>query len=146
MAVALEFINVLVRIDAIRKKYPGGWEKFLLDYQEVIGAVGWYDEYLYREGAMSSEDISYIIDSWIENGLDVYRTVDGEPVEWLDICVTEMFGTTLKCEWFCLTEDGYGAYMKGTEPGRLVGRGSFPEFDDGKTVEEEVEDLDTDNT
>jgi hypothetical protein len=37
MAVALMFISVLVRIDAIRAKYPGGWDQFLKDAEGDIG-------------------------------------------------------------------------------------------------------------
>ncbi len=129
MAVALEFINVLVRIDAIRKKYPGGWEQFLVDEEKAIGSIGWYDDHLFRLGAMSPGDVGYIVDELIANGLEVHREVDGKPVEWLDICVVAFFGPTLKCEWFCFTDDGYGGYLKGTEPGRLMTRDDFPEFD-----------------
>ena len=129
MAVALEFINVLVRIDAIRTKYPGGWERFLKDCEPRIGSIGWYDDHLYREGAMSPSDTEYLVEQWQLNGLQTHREEDGKPVEWLDICVTEMFGPTLACDWVAFTDDGRGAYLAGTEPGRLMTRKDFTAFD-----------------
>lgn len=129
MSVALEFINVLVRIDAIKAKYRGGWEKFLKDYEPRIGSIGWYDDHLYREGAMNPADTEYLVEQWRYNGLETHREENGKPVEWLDICVTEMFGPTLACDWVSFTNDGHGAYLAGTEPGRLMTRKDFPEFD-----------------
>ena len=61
MAVALEFINLLVRVDAIRSKYLGGWHQFLKDHEQAIGSTGWYDDNLYREGAMSPTDIGHLV-------------------------------------------------------------------------------------
>ena len=129
MAVALQVISVLVRIDAIRAKYPGGWDQFLKDAEGAIGMNAWYDEHLYREGAMSPSDIAKIVEFWQEKGLTTHREESGKPVEWIDICVTEFFGPTLPCSWYADVPDEYAAYLKGTEPGRIMTRGDFPEFD-----------------
>ena len=129
MSVALEFINVLVRVDAIKAKYPGGWEKFLKDYEPRIGSIGWYDEHLYREGAMNPNDVGYLVQQWQDNGLTTHCEDNGQGAEWLDICVCSMFGPTLPCQWLEFTGDGYGAYLSGTEPGDLMTRDHFPKFD-----------------
>jgi hypothetical protein len=68
---------------------------------------------------MNPRDIHMLIDEWIDAGLDVYRIENNEPVEWLDVCVVEFFGPTLKCDWISFTDTG--AYLSGTEPGTLVG-------------------------
>ena len=120
MAVALMFISVLVRIDAIRAKYPGGWDQFLKDAEGDIGESSWYDEHLYREGAMSPSDIAEIVEFWQEKGLTTHRVENGEAVEWIDLCVTEFFGPTLPCSWYADVPDTYAAYLKGTEPGRVI--------------------------
>ena len=120
MAVALMCISVLVRIDAIRAKYPGGWDQFLKDAEGDIGESSWYDEHLYREGAMSPSDIAEIVEFWQEKGLTTHRVESGEAVGWIDICVTEFFGPTLPCSWYADVPDTYAAYLKGTEPGRVI--------------------------
>ena len=119
MTVALEFINVIVRIDAIRSKYRGGWDQFIVDHEHRIGPIAWFDDYLYREGAMNPLDIQMLIDEWIDAGLDVYRLENGRPVEWIDICVVEFFGPTLKCDWISFIDAG--AYLTGTESGPVIG-------------------------
>ncbi len=130
MAVELEFINVIVRIDAIREKFPGGWGAFLQDFGWRIGSIGWYDDHLYREGAMNPEDTKCLVDQWIDLGLQVYREENGKPVEWIDICVTDtFFGPTLKCDWLQFSDDGHAAYLVGTEPGEVKNRHHFPKFD-----------------
>ena len=52
-------------------------------------------------------------------------TEDGKRA-WKECCVTEhMFGgPTLPCNWIEITEDGLAAFLKGTDPGKIVGRGS----------------------
>ena len=129
MAVALEFINVIVRIDAIQKKFPGGWPALLHDLDFRIGAVGWFDDHLYREGAMNPRDAQWLVEQWAGFGLEVYKEKDGNPVEWVDICIAEsMFGPSLKCEWLSFTEDGNAVYLKGTDPGEVVARDHFSGF------------------
>jgi hypothetical protein len=127
MAVALQMISVLVRVDAIRAKYPGGWDQFLKDAEPDIGSRAWYDEHLYRDGAMSPHDIEEIVEFWQEKGLTTHREESGSPVEWIDICVTEFFGPTLPCSWYADLPDAYAAYLKGTEPGRIMTRNDFPD-------------------
>ena len=129
MAVALEFINLLVRVDAIRSKYLGGWHQFLKDHEQAIGSTGWYDDNLYREGAMSPTDIGHLVDFWREKGLTTHRDENGQPAEWIDVCVSEFFGPTLPCSWYADDSQLAAAYLKGTAPGKVMTRKDFPEFD-----------------
>lgn len=118
MAVALEFIDFIVPIAAIREKYPGGWEQCLKDHERLIGGRVWYDDHLLRDGAMNPNDIESLIDEWTEFGFQPMEERDGERT-WKDVCVVEsMFGgPTLPCEWLAIGEDGCSAYLKGTDPG-----------------------------
>lgn len=129
MAVALEFINLIVRKDAIEARYRGGWEKFKQDHEMHIGSTSWYDDYLFRAGAMSPSDLEPWIDDYLAAGLRLWREDGGEPAEWIDACVTDIFGPTLPCEWLDYTEDGCAAFLKGIEAGPVVTRSDFPEFD-----------------
>ena len=73
MAIKLEFFDLIVPIDNIKKKYPGGWKQCLKDHDGNIGGRVWYDEHLFRDGAMSPNDIAYLVDWWSEKG---FKTLD----------------------------------------------------------------------
>jgi hypothetical protein len=100
MAIQTEFIDFIVNISAIRAKYPGGWEQCLDDHANLIGGRVWYDDYLFRDGAMNPHDIGRLVERWSSLGL-IGRAQVGGKEYWVDFCVHErMFGgTTLPCDW-----------------------------------------------
>lgn len=51
MAIRLEFFNGLVMVEDIQKKYPGGLDKFNLDYK-VNESIIWSDGLIVRFGSM----------------------------------------------------------------------------------------------
>ena len=59
MAIKLQFFDFIVTIKTIKKKYPGGWNQCLKDHNNLIGGRVWYDEHLFRDGAMSPNDIGH---------------------------------------------------------------------------------------
>lgn len=122
MAIALEFIDFVVPITVIRKKYPGGWEQCLRDHGPLLGGRVWHDEHLFRDGAMNPNDIKAVVERWSDLGFKMIETEQGQQV-WKDVCVVEsMFGgPTLPCDWIVDTELRI-AYLKGTEPGAVIGR------------------------
>ena len=82
MAIQTEFIDFIVNISAIRAKYPGGWEQCLEDHANLIGGRVWYDEYLFRDGAMNPHDIGRLVDHWSSLGLiGRARVVTGAELE-----------------------------------------------------------------
>lgn len=62
MAISLEFNDFVVPISLIWEKYSGGWEQCLADHREDIGGRVWYDEHLFRDGAMGVDDIEALIE------------------------------------------------------------------------------------
>ena len=122
MAVALEFIGFIVSRRTIEEKYPGGWEKCLADHNGLIGGRIWYDEYLFRDGAMPPQDIEALVAYWQDIGLEPFTEVDGDKA-WKDFCVVEgMFGgLTLPGDWIQISQDGNSAYLRGTDPGEIAG-------------------------
>ena len=122
MAVALEFIDFIVPISAIKEKYPGGWEAFLKDYDYCLGVRVWYDDHLVRDGAMNPQDIKTLVEEWSALGFEPFGEINGNKY-WKDCCVVErMFGgPTLPCDWIEFNPKGF-AYLKGAEPGPVVGR------------------------
>ena len=69
MAVALEFLNLVIPIEKIKQHYPGGWGRYLDDHNNLIGRRIWFDDYLLRDGAMNPKDMSDFIDEWVGFGL-----------------------------------------------------------------------------
>jgi len=128
MAVALEFIDFVVPIAVIRLKYPGGWEKCLWDHRELIGRRVWYDDHLFRDGAMNPLDMRSLGSLWERLGFQAMETRDGREC-WKDFCVVEgMYGgSTLTCDWIEVDRRQRLAYLKGTEPGPVAGRTVFEE-------------------
>ena len=123
MAVAQEFIDFFVPIATIREKYPGGWEQCLREHAAGIGQRVWYDEHLFRDGAMSPGEAKALVAWWRVLGFTPHRIEGGQPVEWLDVCLSERTfgGPTLPCAWIAYDDATGGAYLKGTEPGELRG-------------------------
>lgn len=126
MEISLEFIDFVVPVALIKKKYPGGWEKCLEDHANLINTRVprvWYDDYLFRDGAMNPMDIQSLVEEWSEMGFEPFEEVDGEK-HWKDFCVVESLlgGATLSCEWLAIGENGRSAYYKGTYAGELKGR------------------------
>lgn len=121
MAIALEFIDFVVPILVIRQKYPGGWDQCLKDHRQLIGGRVWFDDHLFRDGAMSPDGIDILIEKWKELGLNPTEERNGQRF-WKDCCVVErMFGgTTLPCDWLEIGADRRTAYLKGNDPGEVA--------------------------
>lgn len=123
MAIALEFIDFIVPVSVIWKKYPGGWEQCLEDHRQLIGGRVWFDKHLFRDGAMNPADIKFLLEEWTALGFEPTEEVNGQ-LFWKDCCVIESLfgGPTLPCSWIAMGDDGRNAYLKGTEPGKVIGR------------------------
>lgn len=126
MAIALEFIGFVIPVAIIRTKYPGGWEQCLIDHRNLIGGRVWYDEHLFRDGAMKPSDIGHLVDEWTELGFQLTETLDGQRI-WKDACVVESMlgGPTLPCTWIEVDTENRFAFLKGQPPGEVVGRDNF---------------------
>lgn len=122
MAVALEFINIVVPIAIIDAKYPGGWDAYRKEWEVFLGLSTWHDETLLREGAMSPHDIESMIRCWEEHGLTPYKEVEGVK-HWQDICVLDSFsGPTLPCDWIEWDNSKNIAWHKNGDKENIVGR------------------------
>jgi len=122
MAVMLEFIDLIVPISTIREKYPGGWDACLADHEPFLGRRVWHDDHLFRDGAMSPQDMGSLVQHWAQLGFQISEVKDGQTV-WKDLCVVEcMFGgPTRECDWLLVDRKERTAHLKGIEPGNIVG-------------------------
>jgi len=124
LAFALEFIDVVVPIAKIRDLYPGGWEQCLLDYSALLGRRVWYDQYLFRDGAMSPSEVKLLVEGWAVLGFEANETRKGQ-LYWKDLCVVESRhgGPTRPCGWLAYDAARRIAHLAGTGPGILAWRG-----------------------
>jgi hypothetical protein len=123
MAVMTEFIDLIVPITLIEEKYPGGWERCLSDHKRAIGGRVWFDDYLFRDGAMNPTAMDALLKAWWKLGFDCYAEQDGIK-QWKDLCVYEGLqgGLQLPCDWLGEDPATRSVYMRGTEPGEIKGR------------------------
>lgn len=92
MAVLVEAISVIVRRDAVRARFAGGWREFLTCVPNITLCV---DENLARVGFMSPPDIEAFVRRLERGGLTFLR--DGQAV---DIAVVDqMRGPTMSTDW-----------------------------------------------
>jgi hypothetical protein len=124
VAIGLEFIDVVIPIARIRDAYPGGWEQCLLDYAALLGRRVWYDQHLFRDGAMSLSDAKMLVEGWAVLGFEPTETrADG--VYWKDLCVVDwtQHGPTQPCDWLSFDQASRTAHLAGADPGPVVWRG-----------------------
>jgi hypothetical protein len=93
MAVLVEAISVVVRIDAIRDKFDGGWLAFLADCPNHTLCA---DSMLVRVGFMSPIDSEAYVRRLEEQGLcyqdNQYNAVDL-------VVIDQLRGPATRCEW-----------------------------------------------
>ncbi len=92
MAVLIEGTSVVVRVDALLERFPGGWEAFkrIVSNQTLCA-----DNEIVRIGFMSPQDVEPFVKKLQGAGLEFLR--DGEAI---DIAVADQIrGLTSKCTW-----------------------------------------------
>lgn len=124
MAIGLEFIDIVVPIARIRDLYPGGWHQCMLDYGALLGRRVWYDQHLFRDGAMTPLQAQALVEGWAALGFEL---TDKRPkgLYWKDLCVIDwqLGGATLPCDWLAFDRSSRTAHLAGVEPGPLAWRG-----------------------
>lgn len=117
MAVLVESISVVIRVDALLKKFPGGCEGF----KEIVpNQTLCADNELVRVGFMTPQDVEPFIAKLQEAGLEFLR--EGEAVE--IVVADQIRGFTSKCNWaeFGRVNIG-GQATQEVAAARLVGSG-----------------------
>jgi hypothetical protein len=124
VAIALEFIDIIIPIARIRQSYPGGWDQCARDYAALFGRRVWHDEHLFRDGAMSPSEAQRLVEGWAVLGFEPVSTRHGGPY-WKDVCVVDwnQGGLTAPCDWLSVDLSSRTAHLTGTQPGSLVWRG-----------------------
>jgi len=124
MAIALEFIDVVIPIAMIRERYPGGWQQCMLDHAALLGRRVWHDQHLFRDGAMSAPEAQALVEGWVTLGFEPME-MRRKGMYWKDLCVVNwrLGGPTLPCDWLAFDASSRTAHLAGVDPGPLAWRG-----------------------
>jgi hypothetical protein len=94
MSIGLQFLNLIIPIENIPD-----FNEMLVRSNTGIGKGIWYDEYLYREGAMGYGDIEHMLGQWQRRGLSG-KAADRGGESWADLCVVaSTSGFEGRCDW-----------------------------------------------
>jgi hypothetical protein len=125
MAVQLEFLNLTVPVQVIEQKYSGGWDACSRGHAKSIGRVVWYDDHLFRTGAMDGDMMANLTEKWTRLGLESTEP-KGATVVWMDFCVLTAYGVSdHDCPWIVVDPASRAAWFRGREQGEAIGRNHF---------------------
>jgi len=92
MPVLIEAINVIVRLETIEEKYPGGFNAY---FEDSPNATFCHDDYLTRVGFMVPVDVKAFCDNLKSLG---FRFIEEKKSQ--EIVVVDQFsGPTRPCDW-----------------------------------------------
>ncbi len=115
VSVLVEGISVVVRVDTIEEKYPGGLEQYRRDCPNLTFCE---DGKLTRIGFMTPADVGVQVRALEERSMVFKR--DGKCV---DVAVVDQReGPTVPCDWLHYAKDDRGmayCWLDGTEPGEV---------------------------
>lgn len=107
MAVLVEAISVVVRLDRIARFYPGGWRSFR---EDISNATFCADDELARVGFLNPKDVERFVDVLSGRGLAYL-----DNGKCLDLAVVDQQrGPMMPCEWL-----EFGRLPFGDEGGRV---------------------------
>jgi hypothetical protein len=92
MAVLIEGISVVIRTEALLKKYPGGWGAFLAI---IPNKTLCSDNELTRVGFMTPQDVGSFINILQQAGLEFQKS--GNAIDL--VVIDQLRGPTTWCEW-----------------------------------------------
>lgn len=126
MAVAVKFITLVVRKDAIEQKVNGGWVSWLSMHRNKLGKICWHDEFLFAISWMNNNDIAAQIKEYEEKGLTLQSQNPETEQMGGDMCIVEMMQFSANCDWLEIIEDDAsfgisGVKLYGQESNDIIG-------------------------
>ena len=126
MAVAIRFITILVRKDAIEQKVPGGWISWLSTHKKKLGKICWHDDSLFAISWMNNADIAAQIKEYEEKGLTLQSQNPETKQMGGDMCIVEMMQFSTNCDWLEIIEDDTafgisGVKIAGSDENKVMG-------------------------
>jgi len=114
MAILIEGISVVIRAEALLKKYRGGWNAFLAI---VPNNTLCSDNELTRVGFMTPQDVGAFVNKLEQAGLEFLRS--GNAVDL--VVVDQLRGSTTPCNWIEFGHINMGANGNKVAACRLTG-------------------------
>lgn len=112
--IPLEFLNLIVRTDRLRDRYPGGWEQFLRDFHWQLEDGANHDGPLTRFGAMNDQDMLETQHKLEAIGLRLTRKLGGQLIHADMAYPGRPDDPGLPCPWLQVRdEDGLTAHFVG---------------------------------
>lgn len=108
MSIAIEYWNLVVRVEAIEKQYAGGWMKFCTDREISLPDPDLTDGQLLRVGGMSYSALLMAEEDIKDFGLKGWTGSAGEEY-WKDYCILTDLESVKQCKWL----------VAGSEPGTV---------------------------
>lgn len=108
MAVLVEAISVVVRADAIHRRFRGGWDEF---YQGVTNKTLCADSELARVGFMTPADVEAYVKDLERNGLRYLRWGKAKDI----VVVDQIRGPAAPCSWV-----EFGHIIRGDDPKKRI--------------------------
>src|SRR6266853_4840789 len=92
MAVLVEGISAIIRVQAIHERFPGGWKAFV---SKVPNQTLCSDNELARIGFMSPDDCRAFVDNLDRVGIAFLRNGQSQDI----VIADQLRGFTVPCEW-----------------------------------------------
>lgn len=131
MAIALEFINLIIPLEHVRRATGPRAKVILSQIQSGGGSIGpveWHDDHLYVDASMGDYNVEDWVAEWEAMGLRATEILGGEKI-WKDICVVKTnAGPTMPCEWLEYDHQNNCVSLRGQPRGLLVGRQGVSQF------------------
>ncbi len=88
MGVSADFIDIIINLESVDKKFPGGKRAFLEKMSSSIGLLCYTDGYLFRDGAMNGSDASAAIKYYLDMGLEGDKKGPNGEIIWSEDIIT----------------------------------------------------------
>jgi hypothetical protein len=127
MSVAIQFIHLFIPMSLIDEQFQGGWPRWRIENERLIGQSAWFDQHLYTQGAMGGLDIDGHAVRWKRAFPELFPGPEGLEKPWNKGVGEFLVARGGRVDWFCI--DGYVTYLTGTEPGQRISRDNVKETD-----------------
>jgi hypothetical protein len=124
MAVVIQCVSLVIRIDAIQARYPGGWPAFLQVHQKYLGGAAWHDAELFCISVMDGQTMRMLVRDYEAQGMVLFNRPAGAAGKWHDGCVFDGTRLTAPCDWVEKVARA-AVCVKGSDPGPIVSRKDF---------------------
>jgi hypothetical protein len=106
MGVLCKPINVILNLESVDKKYPGGRKLLLLDFSLSVGNTHCFDDYLYRISVNTLEEANKMVRYFRSLGLIAEEKIVKDKHIWTgDLCIINTEEALTDCNWLTYDKD-----------------------------------------